>query len=137
VKDGIYQISQPDQSQQSVAQPLPSNPSGPGQSDFSNPGANYSSSGSDSTQTVVLYLTYINGMLLQRLVGPVIDIPPTLTLSNYSGGAGGGGGAGGSGGIGGAGGGAGGFGGVSGGIGGGSSGGFGGGYSGGGGGGIL
>jgi hypothetical protein len=141
VKDGIYQISQPDQSLQNAPIPV-SNPIGSGPNGFTSSPNGFSSGGSDSKQTVVLYLTYINGQLLQKLVGPVIDIPPALTLSNFSGTSGGGGGAGGAGGgAGGFGGGASGgssFGGSGGGFSGGSSGGgFGGGYSGGGGGGIL
>jgi type II secretory pathway component GspD/PulD (secretin) len=92
VKDGIYQISQPDLSQQSVAPPAQPTP-GAAQPQFNTPNSmGYSASGSDSREAVVLYLTYINGTLLNKLVGPIIEIPPALTLSNYSGTTGGAGG---------------------------------------------
>jgi hypothetical protein len=96
VKDGVYQISQPSFNQANdtttPAQAAPVTPN------YSNSTSGFSSGGSDSKQAVVLYLTYINGALLEKLVGPVIDIPPTLTLSNFTGtGAGGGAGIGGSG----------------------------------------
>ncbi len=108
VVDGIYQIKMP------VAEaPAAAVPTTPAPASGDNSGGQQSS---DSKQAVVIYLNYINGALLNTVVGPVTIIPPLLSIGGAAaGGAGGGSNTGSSGGFGGS---------TSGGFGGSSSGGF-------------
>lgn len=121
VKDGVYNISQPSQAQQSVVAPQTPQQQAAGAPPYeANGGSSYTGS-AQNNPPVILYLTYINAAEIAKVFGTIIDIPPSLTIANSSrGGTGGGAGIGGGvgGGIGG-----GGFGGggIGGGIGGGSS----------------
>jgi len=88
--NGIYRITQEGTDTSNAAGPTPivGPNTAPDQTDATSDD-NTSDQGaageSDQNQTVVIYLKYIGGQLLNAVVGPVVDLPPTLYTPGASG----------------------------------------------------